>query len=416
MAIVGCLEDVGLVELFQLLALFRKSGKLTLSRGDTTGVFLFNRGKIFHAANGYAAPTVGELLVDRRLITREALDAAVATQRMAAQRKKLGAILVEMGATTRDALQKALRQQLEEIAHDFLAWDSGYFSFKAVDVDVGQEEEEQIFDEEAKLTEVVNIDPFILDLVTRVDAIGGAGSVRPSLPRLTRSGGADSDELLRDLLDHILEPSAVIDEALPFDEVREWPSELAELRSMMTEIQRRPEASTGEIALLALRYATRILNRGVLLGVSSRGITGIGQFGVGRSNDDTPNVTNRIRHIQIPLNEPSVLAEVIERKVTYHGRLEQCPWNNYLVDQLGGLVPPEVVVTPILVEGRVAILIYGDNLPGGHPITSIHGLELLAIEAGLAIEKNILREKLRSVQRTLSAITGGSDESGDDSE
>ena len=54
------------------------------------------------------------------------------------------------------------------------------------------------------------------------------------------------------------------------------------------------------------------------------------------------------------------------------------------------------------------MLLYGDNLPGGHPITSIHGLELLAIEAGLAIEKNILKEKLRSVQQTLSAITGGS--------
>jgi len=185
---------------------------------------------------------------------------------------------------------------------------------------------------------------------------------------------------------------------------------------MMTEIQRRPSATTGEIALLALRYATRILNRGVLLGVSTRGITGIGQFGIGRSNDDTPHVTNRIRHIQIPVGEPSVFAGVIERKTTYHGRIEQCPWNNYLVDQLGGVVPPEVVVTPILVEGKAAILIYGDNLPGGHPIISVHGLELLAIEAGLAIEKNILREKLRNVQKTLSALTGGSDESGGESE
>jgi len=207
----------------------------------------------------------------------------------------------------------------------------------------------------------------------------------------------------------------VIDESLPFDEVREWPSELAELRSMMTEIQRRPSATTSEIALLTLRYATRILNRGVLVGVSQRGITGLGQFGVGRSNDDTPNVTNRIRHIHIPTDEPSVFRDVIETKTTYHGRLEQCPWNNYLVDQLGGVVPPEVVVTPVIVDGKVAVLMYGDNLPGGHPITSIHGLELLSIEAGLAIEKNILKEKLRSVQQTLSAITGGSGDSEGDS-
>ena len=108
MAFVGCLEDLRLAELLQILALFRKSGKLTLSRGDTTGVFLFNKGKIFHGANGYSAPSVGELLVDRKLITHEALDAAVATQRMAPKRKKLGTILVDMGATTYEALQRAL--------------------------------------------------------------------------------------------------------------------------------------------------------------------------------------------------------------------------------------------------------------------------------------------------------------------
>jgi len=409
MAIVGRLEDLRLAELLQLLALFRKSGKLTLSRGDATGVFLFNKGKIYHGSNGYSAPSVGELLVERKLITHEALDAAVATQRMAPKRKKLGTILVDMGATTYEALQRALRQQLEEIAEEFLAWESGYFSFKFLDVEL--ESDDEYFDEEAKLTEVINIDPFILDLMNRVDTMGGGGTVRPAA--VDRKLGAQSSEsAIRELLDHILEPGAVIDESMPFDEVREWPSELAELRSMMAEIQRRPSATTSEIALLTLRYATRILNRGVLVGVTQRGIVGLGQFSVGRSNDDTPNVTNRIRNIHIPSDEPSVFRDVIERRASYHGRLEQCPWNNYLVDQLGGVIPPEVVVTPIIVDGKVAVLLYGDNLPGGHPITSIHGLELLAIEAGLAIEKNILKEKLRSVQQTLSAITGGLSESG----
>jgi hypothetical protein len=408
MAFVGCLEDLRLTELLQMLALFRKSGKLTLSRGDTTGVFLFNKGKIFHGANGYAAPSVGELLVERKLITHEALDAAVATQRMAPKRKKLGTILVDMGATTYEALQRALREQLEEIAQEFLTWETGYFSFTSVDLE--RELDDEYLDEEAKLTEVVNIDPFILDLMNRVESIGWGGTVRPAVT--TKSGGRDSENVICELLDHILQPGAVIDESIPFDEVREWPSELAELRNMMTEIQRRSSATTSEIALLTLRYATRILNRGVLIGVSQRGITGLGQFGVGRSNDDTPNVTNRVRSIHIPSNEPSVFRDVIERKTTYHGRLEQCPWNNYFVDQLGGVIPPEVVVAPIIVDGQVAVLLYGDNLPGGHPITSIHGLELLAIEAGLAIEKNILKEKLRSVQQTLSALTGGSRDSG----
>ena len=144
MSFVGCLEDLPLAQLFQMLSLFHKSGKLTLSRGETSGVFLFNQGKVFHAANGYSAPSVGELLIDNKLISREELDAAVATQRMAPQRQKLGAILVQMGATTEEKLLKVLRSQLEEIAQEFLKWDSGFFSFKFIEP--VEELEDEFFD------------------------------------------------------------------------------------------------------------------------------------------------------------------------------------------------------------------------------------------------------------------------------
>jgi hypothetical protein len=215
---------------------------------------------------------------------------------------------------------------------------------------------------------------------------------------------------IRELLDYIIVPGNSVYRGDPADVVTEWPSDLAELRKLMTEIQIRPNATLGEIALLILRYATRVVNRGALFGVSSEGISGIGQFGIGRGDDLVPKVDRRVRQIHIPTAEPSVFTDVIERKTTYHGRLDRCPWNNYLVDQLGGTVPPEVVVAPIVVKGAVSAVFYGDNLPGGHPITSIHGLELLMIEAGLAIERNVLAEKLSWLQQTLAAITGGSDD------
>jgi hypothetical protein len=69
-------------------------------------------------------------------------------------------------------------------------------------------------------------------------------------------------------------------------------------------------------------------------------------------------------------------------------------------------VPPEVVAVPIVVEGMIAAIFYGDNLPGEHPITAIHGLELLMIESGLALEKNLLRERLRGVEDRLRAVEG----------
>ena len=114
----------------------------------------------------------------------------------------------------------------------------------------------------------------------------------------------------------------------------------------------------------------------------------------------------RVRQIVIPKDEPSVFFEVIERMTTYHGPLKQCKWNNHVVDQLGGTVPPSVVAVPIVVEGMILAVFYGDNLPGGHPITSIHGLELLMIEAGLAIEKKLLAEKLQQIQEKLRETDG----------
>ncbi len=400
MALVGRLENLRLAELLQLLSLFRKSGTLTLSRGDTTGTFLFNQGKLYHAANGFSAPSIGELLLGNEIISRETLDAALATQRLAPKRKKLGTILVEMGAVTDDTLHRVLGSQLRRIAAYFMEWDDGFFSFKFIEP--GEEIEHPVDDEEAKLNEVISIDPFILDLLSKVDAVGGAGSVRPA-PRLPSEpfDGISSSEVEAELLDYMIDPEATIHQTHPTDEVTEWPSDLADLRTLMTEIHLRPFASSGEIALLTLRYATQVVNRGVLFGVSEDAITGIGQFGIGRREDDSPDVTNRIRHIQIPAAEASVFAEVIKRKSSYHGRLEQCPWNNYLVDQIGGVVPPEVIVTPIVVNGRVAVIFYGDSLPGGHPITTTHGLELLMIEAGLAIEKNLLAEKLRKIEERL---------------
>jgi hypothetical protein len=117
-------------------------------------VFLFNAGKVFHASNGFSAPSVGEFLVSRKLITEETLDAALATQRLSDERKKLGAILVEMGAISHDALQKVLSDQMQDIAFEFLRWDSGFFNFKAIE---GRVDPDKVFeDDDAKLTEVVN--------------------------------------------------------------------------------------------------------------------------------------------------------------------------------------------------------------------------------------------------------------------
>ena len=224
---------------------------------------------------------------------------------------------------------------LQDIAREFLRWDSGFFNFKAVET--GEEDLERVFhDDEAKLTEFINVDPFILDLLAKVDAVGGDGTVRP-VPRPDRDSPFEDTSIksIYDLLNYIVEPGHSVFRSDPADVITEWPSDLAELRKLMAEIQVRPAVTMGEVALLILRYATRVVNRGRLFGVTAEGISGIGQFGIGRGDDQAPVVDRRVRQIHIPGDEPSVFSNVIETMSTYHGHLEKCPWNNYLVDQLG---------------------------------------------------------------------------------
>jgi hypothetical protein len=401
MALVGRLEDLQLTELFHVLSLFKKSGRLTLSHGDENGVFLFNKGKIFHASNGSTRPFLGAKLIEQGLITEETLEQALAVQKHETEWRKLGAVLVEMGALTREMLEDAVRQELQDITEHFLHWDSGFFSFKPVTPDGGTAESPH----ESELADGIDTDHFVLEMLTRVDEVGGSAAVTPS-PRSQDLREGSSGQKVRKLLDYMVDPGSGVFKVDPADAVTQWPDDLAELRTLMTEIQLRPTSFTGEIALLILRYATRVVNRGALFGVTSAGISGIGQFGIGGAGDSTPQVDRRIRQIVIPANEPSVFFEVIERMSTYHGALKPCSWNNYLVDQLGGSVPPEVVAVPIVVEGMIAAIFYGDNLPGEHPITAIHGLELLMIESGLALEKNLLRERLRGVEDRLRAVEG----------
>ena len=123
-----------------------------------------------------------------------------------------------------------------------------------------------------------------------------------------------------------------------------------------------------------------------------RGISGVGQFGLLHQDGLGPD--QRIRKIRIPAHEPSVFFEVIEKMHTYRGRLKPCRWNDYLSRQLGGGVPNEVVAIPIVADGMIVAVFLGDNLPDDHPIGSIQGLEILMIEAGLAMERKLLRARL----------------------
>ena len=130
MAIEGPLQDIGIHDVFQLLDLARKSGRLTVrstARGNEGRVY-FDKGAVVHATMRDNPHTLGALLRKAGKISDRELEAASTAQRNGDSRL-LGEILVAHGAVTRRDVEKYMRLQIENVVFDLFSWNEGTFSF-----------------------------------------------------------------------------------------------------------------------------------------------------------------------------------------------------------------------------------------------------------------------------------------------
>jgi GAF domain-containing protein len=150
------------------------------------------------------------------------------------------------------------------------------------------------------------------------------------------------------------------------------------------------------VTLLILRYASEVVNRAVLFMVKKDEVRGLGQFGIelkGQSADQT------VRNIKVPLDQPSLFLTVIEGRRTYVGPLETNAMNSYVMNELGGATPDAVMAIPLVVDNKVALIVYGDNLPEHRPVRGEDTLEIFMSQAGMALEKALLEKRLAELQK-----------------
>lgn len=164
------------------------------------------------------------------------------------------------------------------------------------------------------------------------------------------------------------------------------------LRGMLQELNN--PSLGGGIILLVLRFASELMNRAVIFLVKEDEIVGLGQFGLEAIDGISADV--RVRRMRIPRNAGSVLEEALHswsplKTVTGPDR-----WDQYLVEELGGGVAREIFLGPIISEGKVVALLYGDNAPHDRAIGETESLEIFLSQAGLAMEKALLERRLRS--------------------
>lgn len=352
MSLFGRLEDLSLPQVLQLLSVNRLSGKLSVTRQDARGTVVLRDGKVIFATTNTSRETVGSLLLLERKVSVSRLTEALEIQGSSPVEKRLGTILVEMGVLDPETLRQVVSEQFRRVLSELFRWRSGYLRFQHLAVE--ERGEVAIDAEDFLYEEGIATDRLVLSVLTEADG-------------QARAAGTALDRLLADV------PNG-------------RPARRTSLKQIMSEL--RSPAFPGEVGLHILRFADGFFRRCALFLVSDRLVTGIGHFGCEHLGD------RGVRNVRVPADQPSVFLEVIETREPFRGPLEETFWNVYLAGKLGGRLPRTAALLPLVVDDRVELLLYGDNEPGGEPLPDLEPLEMLLIEAGLALEKASLVARL----------------------
>lgn len=373
MSLEGRLEDLGLADIFQIISLSKRSGVLTIIRKEGTGRLVFNKGLLIYGSSD-SVNRLGYTLVKKDFITNDELEKALRIQKTNGMKLPLGAVLIKMGAVSKEVLEVELRNHLAEVIRDFLSWETGSFHFELGNVPGN----------DISLEGGLGMDFLMMEATRLQDELQREHHERTSPQALEEKQGRREGGLSESFSD--LSPNA--------PEKSDSRKDLSLLTAMIEELS--GPSSSSEITLLVLRFASEVMNRAVVFLVRREDIIGLGQFGLSLKDE---SADEKIRDVRIPLTELSLFKEVIEKKTSYRGSFSQEKWHKYFIDQIGGGWPAEIFLSPLLNGPSVIALLYGDNLPHQAPIQETEGLEAFVKVAGFAFGKAMLERKLQEAKQ-----------------
>ncbi|MDC4206185.1 MAG: hypothetical protein MPW17_03940 [Candidatus Manganitrophus sp.] len=97
--------------------------------------------------------------------------------------------------------------------------------------------------------------------------------------------------------------------------------------------------------------------------------------------------------LSLPTDDLPLFKQVIKNKTFYDGPMISSGMEK-LIEALDIQVPPQVVVIPMLIQGHVVCVIYGDNFFSRRMIPHIPAIKSLVAKTAMALEIIILRKKI----------------------
>lgn len=368
MSLVGNLEDLGLGDIFQIIFLSRRSGVLAIRGKVVEGKIYFKDGLVIAAYS---------LDSSKKLVSNNVQDTVFS-------------LFIEEGN-----FDFELKDPNEEVKA--MAPGSIFTVEAGLNPQFLAMEGSRLLDESRAKKPVAPPPPPLPKIETPPPPEVVQPAVKPQpaveLPQKIETSPVKKEEIAPRPVEESFSPKSIWAEAGIVEEAHIEPVTaspgLSLLRSMIFELQN--PHSSSEITLMILRFASEIMNRAVLFIVKRDTIEGLGQFGVVLKQGD-PN--RRIKGVKISPQGESVFKEVVFKKMTIKKSLEKNPVHEYLIKELGGDWPSEAFLAPLLVSGRVAALLYGDNLPDEKQIGDTESLEIFLAQAGIAMERALLERRL----------------------
>jgi hypothetical protein len=140
MSFTGDLAELPIVDVIQLIHSTRKSGTLTIQSGKGESHLGFSDGYFVSANHMNNSVRIGQILVENKFITPEALDKTLLEQKIAGgAHKPLIRILIEQGSIKREDAYKGLETLIEMTIVEALTWTSGTFSMDLDKIDISDE-------------------------------------------------------------------------------------------------------------------------------------------------------------------------------------------------------------------------------------------------------------------------------------
>lgn len=163
----GSLEEFALPDIFRLLSLTKRTGKLDVQRAAGSGTVYFKAGDVYFAECSLTREPLGQKLIRAGVLTERALMAAL--DEHAETGRRVGEILVARGEINQEQLEAAIQGQVQDAAFELLAWDKGDFEFEGAEEVV------------AEIPISVPVDDLIEEAARRLDELQSLGRKIPSV-------------------------------------------------------------------------------------------------------------------------------------------------------------------------------------------------------------------------------------------